>query len=171
MWEYLQVSTSYGCHFQNKGGANIGMAGLYFGSKHWTISEAYAKTEPQRRLEFPTRMCNSIPCNPGRTVVGGRPSFVAWAMTQDGTNNPKMAGSITNSLNALVRRAGREHELNTKLDLIFNISAWFKLISVISVLMTDSRSFVPAAPPSSSIAPQWCRCGDWSPLHSSSRKP
>lgn len=149
MWEYLQVSRSYRCYFQNKGMLNIGMSGLYFGSKDGTISEAYVKTKPQRQLELPTRMCNSMPCNIGHTVVGSSPSFAVCIMTPEDTNNPKMAWSITNSLNALVQQAGREHKLNTKLDLIFNISTWFKVISVIYVLMAGSRPFVLTAPPSS----------------------
>lgn len=98
MWEYLQVSRSYEGYSQNKG-----MSGLYFGSKHWTIFEANIKTKPQRQLEFPTRMCNSMPCNLGHTVVGSRPSFVARIMTPDDTNYPKMVWSITNSLNTLVQ--------------------------------------------------------------------
>lgn len=68
MWEYLQVGRSYEGYSQNKG-----MSGLYFGSKHWTIFEVNIKTKPQRQLEFPTRMCNSMPCNLGHTVVGSRP--------------------------------------------------------------------------------------------------
>lgn len=77
------------------------MSSLQLGNKHWTIFEAYVKAKPQRQLEFPTRMCNSMPCNLGHTVVGGRPSFAACIMTPDDTNNPKMAQPITDSLNAL----------------------------------------------------------------------
>lgn len=149
IWEYLQVSRGYEGYSQNKGIPNIGTSGVYFGSKHWTIFEAYIKTKPQRQLEFPTRMCNSMPCNLGHTVVGSRPSFAACIMTPDDTNHPKMVQSITNSLNTLVQQAGREHKLNTKLDLMVNISTWFKVISVIYVLMTGCRPFVLTKPPSS----------------------
>lgn len=34
MWEYLQLSRKYEGYSQNKGIPNIGMSGLYFGSKH-----------------------------------------------------------------------------------------------------------------------------------------
>lgn len=84
------------------------------------------------------------------TVVGSRLSFAACIMIPDDTNNPKMVRSITNNLNALVQEAGRERGLNTKSDLMFNISPWFKVISAIYVLMTGCRPSAPAAPPPSS---------------------